>query len=72
MNIGEIARNLENFGVDKGNIGNCGRLRLNQLSITKKNHIVSISLSDPGPIIVFACHSLANSRPFGIDVRKLT
>ena len=60
MNIGEIVRNLENFEVDKENIGNSRRLRLNQLSITKKNHIVSISLSDPGPIIVFACRSLTH------------
>ena len=45
MNIGEIARYLENFEVDIVNIGSSGRLRLNQLSITKKKHIVSISFS---------------------------
>ena len=45
MNIGEIARYLENFEVDIVNIGSSGRLGLNQLSITKKKHIVSISFS---------------------------
>ena len=43
MNIGEIARSLANFEVDIVNMRSSGKLRLNQLSITKKKHIVSIS-----------------------------